>query len=425
MERIHVNLSDWQKKVWKDEKRYIVVNCGRRSGKTTLVAWKLFYLATQKGNQTLWYIAPTYKQAKQILWEMLFEMIPKAVIAKKNETELKVTLINGSKIEVKGADNVDSLRGVRIDFAVFDECAFIDKWDTVWKVIRPTLTDSKASVMFISTPQGFNHFQELSFNKRRDGSVIFSGDDHSYHHFTSYDNPYLDRSELDAARREMDEDSFQQEYMGEFRRMVGLIYKEFDRAIHMVEIPWHEFDSNWTYTRSIDFGFGHKTALAYFAISPDQRRIYCYDGLYVSGFTERQIAEVVKVKDKGRYIHYPVADEAAPMLIAGLQQEGVHFNPIDKGRDSVRQGIQKVAELLKVRADNGLPTIMFNRDLNYIADEMERYRWIENKNDKSHIREIPYKVQDDYCDALRYFAMSFKQKDKVIRYYDRDKYGIT
>jgi PBSX family phage terminase large subunit len=424
MDRVHVNLSDWQKKVWKDDKRYIVVNCGRRAGKTTVVAWKLFYLATQKENQILWYVAPTYKQAKQILWEMLVEMIPKEAIEKRNETELKIVLKNKSRIEVKGADNVDSLRGVRIDFAVFDECAFIDKWDLVWKVMRPTLVDSKARCMFISTPNGFNHFRELSYNETKDGGHVFLESDHSYHHFTSYDNPYLDRTELDTIKREMNEDAFEQEMMGEFRKMSGLIYKEFKREIHMVDIPFDRFDTNWTYTRSLDFGFGHKSSLGYYAISPDQNEIYRYDGLYVSGFNEAQIADVVRTKDQGRYITYPVADSAQPMAISELQAHGVDFNPVVKGRDSVKAGITKVAELLKVRNDTGKPTLMFNRHHSYVADEMERYRWIENKNDKSLIREIPYKANDDFCDECRYMAMSFKVRDKIYRPYNRNSWGI-
>lgn len=424
MEKVHVNLSDWQKKVWKDDRRYVVINCGRRAGKTTLVAWKLFYNATQKDKQIIWYIAPTYKQAKQILWEMLIEMIPKEAIEKRNETELKIVLKNGSRIEVKGADNVDSLRGVRIDFAVFDEAAFIDKWEQVWKVMRPTLVDSKAAVMFISTPNGFNHFRELSYNQTPDGTPIFSEEDHSYHHFTSYDNPYLDRAELDTMRREMNEDSFQQEIMGEFRKMAGLIYKEFKRELHMVDIPFDRFDSNWTYTRSLDFGFGHKSSLGYYAISPDQTEIYRYDGLYVSGFNEHQIAQVVRTKDAGRYMTYPVADSAQPMAISELQTHGANFNPVEKGRDSVKNGIVKVASLLKVRADTGRPTLMFNRHHAYVADEFERYRWIENKNDKSLIREIPYKALDDCMDEIRYFAMSWKEKKQVIRHYNRNDWGI-
>jgi PBSX family phage terminase large subunit len=425
MDKVHINLSPWQKIVWKDTHRYIIVNCGRRSGKTTMVAWKLFWLATQKDNQTLWYVAPTYKQAKQILWEMLLEMVPKAAIEKRNETELKIVLKNGSKIEVKGADNVDSLRGVHIDFCVFDECAFIDKWEMVWKVMRPTLADSKAACMFISTPNGFNHFKNLSNNVTNDGKIIFDAVDHSYHHFTTYENPYIDRGEIETMKREMNEDAFQQEIMGEFRKMQGLIYKEFKRELHMVEIPYDRFDTNWTYTRSIDFGFGHKTALLYFAISPDQTEIFCYDGLYVAGYNEKQISDVVKVKDKGKYMLYPVADSAAPMTISELEQNGVTFNPVEKGKDSVRNGIVRVAELLKIRNDTGKPTLMFNKYLTYIADEFERYRWIENKVDKALFREIPYKVLDDALDSIRYFAMSWKVKDKTYRHYNTNKWDIN
>lgn len=423
-DRIHVSLSDWQKRVWKDLHRYIIVNCGRRAGKTTLVAWKLLYLAIQKEKQVLWYVAPTYKQAKNILWEMLIEMIPSVAIDKRNETELKFTLKNGSRIEVKGADNVDSLRGVHIDFCVFDECAFMDKWEQIWKVMRPTLADSKAACMFISTPNGFNHFKELANNKTNDGKLIFDVPEHSYHHYTTYENPYLDRAEIDTMKREMTEDAFQQEIMGEFRKMSGLIYKEFNRDVHMVTVPFERLDTNWTYTRSIDFGFGHKTALCYFAISPDQHEIYLYDGLYVAGFTDRQIADVVKVKDKGKYITYPVADSAQPMSIAELQTFGVSFNPVDKGKDSVRNGIKKVAELLKVRNDNGRPTLMINKDLNWAADEFERYRWIENREDRTEFREIPYKANDDAMDAIRYFAMSWREKEKTFRHYDRNDWGI-
>ena len=422
IEKIHVNLLNWQKKVWADPHRYLVINCGRRSGKTFMLAWKLFYQATQTPKMTLWYIAPTYKQAKNILWEMLGEIIPKSVISKKNETELKITLVNGSKIEVKGADNPDSLRGIKIDFCAIDECAFIDKWDTVWKVIRPTLVDSVAKVWFVSTPNGFNHFKALSENVMPDGKKIFLDTAHSYHHYTTYENIYLPKNEIDDMKREMDEDSFAQEVLGEFRKMKGLIYKEFDRAIHMVEVPF--LDSNFTFTRALDFGFAHKAALVYFAISPDQKSIYGYDGMYVSGFNEAQIAEVVKVKDKGLHITYPIADSSQPMSISELSMHGVVFQPVEKGQDSVKNGIVKVASLLKVRNDTGKPTIMFSKHLNWIADEFERYRWIESKNDSTTFREIPYKVGDDAMDAIRYFAMSWKAREKVERYYDRNKWGV-
>jgi len=347
---------------------------------------------------------------------MLGDLIPKSALVKKNETELACYFKNGSRILLKGADNPDSLRGVRIDFCVFDEVAFIDKWDSTWHVIRPTLADSRADVMFISTPNGFNHFKELSEMKKKDWS---------YHHFTSYDNPYLLKEEIDAAKLEMDEDSFAQEWLGEFRKMKGLIYKEFKREVHMVKMP--DFNSlqgaGWTFTRSLDFGYGHKSALIYFAINNNGQEIYGYDGMYKEGMTERQIAEVVKTKDAGKVIINPVADSAQPMSIQQLIEFGVFFGAVEKGPDSVKHGIAKVAELLKVRKDTGKPTLMFNKNLTWIADEFERYRWMENKSADNTIKEVPFKVFDDAVDAVRYFAMSYKKRQDVPKY-NKEKWSI-
>lgn len=357
----------------------------------------MLQFATENENRQLWYIAPNYKQAKSIMWAMLMDLIPPQAVEKKNETELSITLINGSQIFLKGAEDPDSLRGVRIDFCIFDECAFITKWDEVWKVMRPTLADSKAECWFISTPNGFNHFKDLSER---------TSPDFKYFHFTTYDNPYIPREEIEAMKVEMDEDSFQQEIMGEFRKMSGLIYKDFKREIHMVDVP--RLDYNWTYTRAIDFGFGHKTALGYFAINSTGTEIYCYDGLYQTGMTTHDIAEVVKIKDQGRSVTNPVADSAQPMMIEELLREGVSFNPIEKGPDSVKNGITKLAELLKVRNDTGKPTLMFAKHLTWIADEFEKYRWVENKAG-GYITEVPLKRDDDAMDMIRYMAMAYNK----------------
>ncbi len=382
------------------------------SGKSWLVSVEILRFATEKEKSIVWYVSPTYKQSKAIMWSILKELVPPEAISKTNETELYIELLNGSQIFLKGADSPDSLRGVRIDLCIFDETAFIDKWEEVWKVIRPTLADSKADVWFISTPNGFNHFKELS---------EINEPDWSYHHYTTYDNPHIPREEIESMKKEMDEDSFAQEIMGEFRKMSGLIYKDFNRDIHMVDIP--DLYYNYTYTRALDFGFAHKTALGYFAISYDGTSIYCYDGIYQSGLTENQIADIVKTKDAGRYITNPVADSAQPMSIQQLSELGAYFSPVDKGPDSVKNGIAKVAELLRVRADTGKPTLMFNKNLTWIADEFEKYRWLSNKSD-GNIKEIPYKADDDAMDMIRYFAMSYMKPQEYLPVRDKSKWII-
>lgn len=397
-----IKRSNWQKEVWEDAHRYLVINCGRRAGKSTISALKMLHFAAENQGSIVWYIAPTYTQAESIMWQMLRELIPVEAIEKTNEQKLKILLVNGSTILLKGADNPDSLRGVRIDFAVFDEVAFFSRWDESWKVIRPTLADSRARVWFISTPNGFNHFKKMSEN---------TNPEWKYFHFTSYDNPHLSIQELEEMKKDMDEDSFSQEVLGEFRKMSGLIYKEFDRNIHMVEVP--QLDSTFTYSRSLDFGFAHKTALGYFAINSIGTEIYLFDGVYRDRFVSEDIAEAVKIKDSGRIINNPVADSAQPTLIEELGRLGVYFNPVEKGQDSVKHGITKVVELLKVRKDTGKPTLMISKDLDWVAEEFEKYQWVENKSAGGHIKEVPLKREDDAMDMIRYFAMSYNKPQKI------------
>lgn len=409
-----INLSKWQTEVRRDTHRYKVINCGRRAGKSFLVSIEMLRFATENDDRDIWYISPTYKQSKAIMWEMLRDLIPPEIIRKSNETELIIELTNRSKLMLKGADNPDSLRGVKIDFCVFDETAFMAKWDDVWKVIRPTLVDSKANVWFISTPNGFNHFKKLY------DTVL---PDFRSFHFTSYDNPYLDDDEIETMKLEMDEDSFAQEILGEFRKMTGLIYKEFNRDIHMVDVPIHKFNKDWTFTRTLDFGFAHKSALGYFAISPNRDEIYLFDGLYQTRMFESQIAEIVKEKDIGYEIIKPVADSAQPMSIAQLFHEGVRFDPVDKSTDSVKNGIVRVAELLKVRPDTGKPTLMFNKNLTWVADEFETYRWIETQQD-GVVKEVPYKVNDDAMDMIRYFAITHTNRSEAEMFITKEKSNL-
>jgi PBSX family phage terminase large subunit len=384
--------------VWDDQNRYILLNCGRRAGKTYFSALKLIDFSAKNKNKICWYIAPTYKQAKQIMWEMLKNLVPWPSILKTNATELYIQLKNGSKIELKGADNPDSLRGVRIDLAIFDEVAFMDNWSQVWKVIRPTLMDSQADCYFISTPNGFNHYKDMY-----DQAKIKP--DWSSYKFTTWDNPYIPKKELEQAKVEMDENSYAQEIMAEFRKMKGLIYTSFDRQIHLGDVP--PLTQTWTYGRSLDFGFSHKTALLYFAVNDTGSKIVCYDGFYKQGVLIDELAEVAKTKRGNKQMAISVADSAQPLLIEELRRKGVYFDAVEKGADSVRSGITKVKEKLKVRADTGKPTLLINKELTWLADEFETYRWMENKAD-GYIKEKPLKRNDDALDALRYYIMSYQ-----------------
>jgi len=150
-----MSLNAGQQLVAASPARFKVVIAGRRWGKTHLALRELARVARMP-YRNCWYIAPTYRMCKQILWEPLKAKLSGLNwVAKINESDLTIVLRNGSRISLRGADNPDSLRGVSLDVAIFDEFAWID--DAAWtSVIRPTLSDRKGSAMFISTPMGRN-----------------------------------------------------------------------------------------------------------------------------------------------------------------------------------------------------------------------------------------------------------------------------
>ena len=149
-------LSKAQDAVANSKTRFRVVVAGRRFGKTHLSIRELCYHAKEP-DKDVWYVAPTYKMARQIVWKKLKNKLTDLHwIAKTNETELTITLINGSSISLKGADNYDSLRGVGLDFIVLDEFADISP-DAWYETLRPTLSDKGGKALFIGTPKGIGN----------------------------------------------------------------------------------------------------------------------------------------------------------------------------------------------------------------------------------------------------------------------------
>ena len=147
-----MKLSNLQQVVAKDEHRFRVLVTGRRFGKTTLAIRELCYVA-RIPNRNCWYVAPSYRQAKQIAWVQIKKILQDLRwVNTINEAELTIFLKNGSRICLRGADNPDSLRGVGIDFLVMDECADISEpsWTAT---LRPTLSDTKGKALFCGTPK--------------------------------------------------------------------------------------------------------------------------------------------------------------------------------------------------------------------------------------------------------------------------------
>lgn len=222
---LNVQLLKWQQEVFSDSTRFKVVAAGRRCGKSRLAAWTMIIRALQADKVTVFYVAPTQGQARDIMWSVL-EELAHPVITNKHVNNMQMKLVNGSTISLKGADRPDTMRGVSLEYLVMDEYA--DMKPQVWEeVLRPALADRQGDALFIGTPKGRNHFYELF-------SYANKGEDPSYKswHFTSYDNETLKAEEIDLAKQSMSSYAFRQEFLASFEALGSEIFKE----------EWIQFD---------------------------------------------------------------------------------------------------------------------------------------------------------------------------------------
>lgn len=217
MKQISLNYAprQWQRECHLALKRFSVLALHRRAGKTEMALMQLIHKA-MKFNLDLGmfvYIAPFLKQAKAVAWARLKQRIEPLRIAgmvEINEGELSVLFRhNGAMIRIFGADNPDALRGLRVDGAVVDEVAQVkpEAWEDI---IQPALSDRKGWAVFIGTPSGINLFSQLFYKAQGEG-----GDWHAAR-YTVYDTDALDPNEVARLKRDMNETSFDREYLCDF-----------------------------------------------------------------------------------------------------------------------------------------------------------------------------------------------------------------
>ena len=220
MSDLNFSLLPWQQIVFSDKTRFKVIAAGRRCGKSRLSAITLLIEGLQcTAGSAVLYVAPTNGQARQIIWDVLMEL-GRDVIQASHINNMDITLINGAKIYVRGADRPDTLRGVSLTYAVLDEVADIkpEAWE---QVIRASLSDKKGRAMFIGTPKGRNWFYDL-YNL---GQGCEDPDWKSWH-FTTKDNPLIDPSEIESAKKTLSTFAFKQEYMASFSNAGSDVFKE-------------------------------------------------------------------------------------------------------------------------------------------------------------------------------------------------------
>jgi hypothetical protein len=310
----------------------------------------------------------------------------------RNETELRIDLFNGSRIQIFGADNPDSIRGMGFDKVVMDEYAIMSP--RVWtEIVRPAVSDKLGSVLFIGTPMGHNQFWEV-FDFAQRGHKDWYGK-----LYRASETGVIPDDELEQARAIMTEEQYQQEFECSFTAAVsgsyyGRLITKADKEERIGEVP---VDDNAGVETWWDLGIGDSTAI-WFA----QRigtEIHLVDYYETSGESLAHYANILMEKDYAYSRHIAPHDIMARELGTGksrlevANELGIDFEvapklEVDHGIESVR---------------NTLPNCYFDRvKCKTGLDALRQYR--KQWDDKNQV--FKNKPLHDWCshasDAFRY-----------------------
>ena len=277
-------LTHAQQEIVDSDARFKVVAAGRRFGKSYL-SMNLMARHARQPFANVWYVTTTYGAAKNIMWLPLREKLRKLHWSKAfHEVAMTAWLVNGSEISLKGTNNPDSLRGVGLDYLVIDEAAYVD--EKVWtEVLRPTLSDRGGGALFISSPTGRNWFYELFEHGQNSGEA-----DWESWQFTTLEGGNVPPDEVDAAKRDLDERTYEQEYEAQFVTYTGLVYYGFHHEESVVDIS---YNPEYPVMIGMDFNIDPMTATVFQYDLRNPEVVIIVDEIEIYGSNTDEMAEEI------------------------------------------------------------------------------------------------------------------------------------
>ena len=357
-------------------------------GKTVLCINDLIYraLIEDKENGRYAYVAPYYAQAKSIAFDYLVQF-SKPVVAKVNQSELWVELVNGARIRLFGADNPDALRGLYLDGVVLDEYADM-KPSIFGAVLRPLLADRKGWCTFIGTPKGHNSFWEIYNNATQDKDWYVKV-------LRASQTNLLEQSELDDAAKTMTQDQYLQEFECDFESAILGAYfgKEMRQLTDQGRITEVKHDSMFPVHTAWDLGYSDDTAIWFFQVVHGEIR--CLDYHSSNGQPVAFYAGIIQSREQERGYTY-----------------GTHWLPHDaraKTLSSNRSVIEQLSDKIPLKTLKIVPNLSLQDGIQASRLALTR-TWFDHKC-------------SDGIECLRQYQREYEQDRKVFR--DKPKHDWT
>ena len=408
-----ITLTKPQHKVSTSNKRFRVLVSGRRFGKTYLCITEMMKYASRV-KQNIWYVAPTFKMAREIVWSKLKEVLHSFNwVDTINESNLSITIKKtGSKISLKGCENYDGLRGAGLDFLILDEFADID--EKAWtEVLRASVADTKGDVLMCGSPKGYGNWAYRMYLKGKEDKEWDS------FQFTTLDGGMVSKEEIEQAKQDIDIRTFRQEFEGTFENYAGAVYYNFHPVESVVD---RQID--WTKPLHIGMDFNVDPMSACVG-QIDKDKIYFVDEVIIySSNTDEMVDEI-----RNRYgtklpiFIYPDPASKQRKTSAGgrtdlsiLQNAGFKVKVKPK-HPAVRDRINAVNS--KLKDSNGQRHIFVSKSCKTIVKGLQRQIYKENTN-------IPDKEDgfDHMNDAIGYMVDFLKPLTTQARFSPPTRWAI-
>lgn len=393
----------YQAKVWNSPERNKVLIIHRRAGKTSLAINWLIYQAILNPKKIFWYLCPTIKQAKEIVWkapEMLIKYLPPEAVDKKNEVELTIYLKNGSQIHVKGADNPDSLRGTDPYGIIIDEYAQI-KPQLYDEVLLPILGANGGWVWLIGTPKGKNDFWfKWQMAKITEGWQALQ--------LRASESNILSEQVIAELKASMTERSFAQEFETEFLENSGQVFR---RILENARSTIQEPTATGEYVMGVDLARLQDWTVI--KIIDTKRHIEVYHDRFNQVDWNLQAARIEAVAR--RYNNARIRIDATGVgdpIVSALQSRGLGVDPYTITNSSKNNLITNLAlkleqDKIKILPDDHTVTELQNFGYELSANNNVKYGAPDGQHDDCVIAlalacwELPEKPLNAYPDLLQ------------------------
>ena len=372
--------------------RFVCGAVSRRQGKT-YIANIIGQLTVLVPGSHVLLMSPNYSLS-QISFDLQRNLIKHfdLEVVKDNAKDRVIELSNSSTIRMGSVNQVDSVVGRSYDLIIFDEAALAHGREAFNVALRPTLDKPTSKALFISTPRGRNNwFAEFFYRGFNDEYPDWISIRATYH-----ENPRMDQSDIDEAKKAMSEAEFSQEYLADFNTYVGQIWSfNFEECVTDVErLDVSEMDV----FAGLDVGYKDPTAFCVFAFDWDSETYYLLDEyLEAERTTEQHAMEIQKLISKWD-IDYIYIDSAAQQTRYDFAQN-YDISTIN-AKKSVVDGIGKVATVV----DNN--KLLVSQKCSHSLEALDQYQWDANPN---LMREKPKHDRFSHmADAMRYAMYTFE-----------------